>query len=98
MCITQSVGKGGANRRSDVKTVQILLNSNIDKLTPLKLLLETGTADTLTIKAIETFQKRVLRTETPDGRVDPNGRTLKALRDGSTVGLTEASLQGVLIG
>jgi putative chitinase len=61
-------------------------------------LLETGSADSLTIKAIETFQKRVMRTETPDGRVDPNGRTLQALRDGSAVGLTEASLQGILIG
>ncbi len=34
MCITNSVGQGGANNRADSKIVQALLNENLSRLKP----------------------------------------------------------------
>ncbi|MEM9342961.1 MAG: peptidoglycan-binding domain-containing protein [Pseudomonadota bacterium] len=69
--IRGSVGKKGKNYAEDVIRVQMLLNQNGASL---KVNGECG-ADT--IAAIETFQKENLGFK--DGRVDPNGRTWKAL-------------------
>jgi len=80
--ITGTVGRGGANRPNDVKTIQTLLNQNIAKLVPFLPVTVSGTCDPQTILMIEEFQRRVLQTQTPDGRVDPGGRTLKALGGG----------------
>jgi len=80
--ISGSVGKGGANRPNDVRTIQTLLNRNIAKLIPLLPVTVSGACDPQTILMIEEFQRRVLQTQTPDGRVDPGGRTLKALDGG----------------
>ncbi len=97
MCITQSVGNGGINRFDDVKTIQILLNLNSYQTSPLVTLVENGKCGASTIAAIELFQRKVQNTTRPDGKVDPNGGTLAALREGLLPGLTEKKLQCVFI-
>jgi hypothetical protein len=93
--ISGSVGKGGVNRLDDVKTVQTLLNQKIAELMPLMPVIVTGNCDGQTILMIEEFQRRVLHLPKPDGRVDPNGRTIAALNGeaGSAPG-TEPTLDG----
>ncbi len=97
MCITRSVGRGGINTADDVKTLQILLNLNSYQLSPLAPLAESGVCGAATIAAIELFQRRVRNTSRPDGKVDPNGGTLAALREGLLPGLTEKKLQGIYV-
>lgn len=82
--ISQSVGQGGVNRPADVRTIQQLLNRNLARLTPLRALDEDSSIGPLTIAAIVEFQKRVVGMQNPDGRVDPNGRTLAALNGNAT--------------
>lgn len=74
--ITGSVGRGGTNLESDVRTVQILLNRQI--IAPATLLKVDGLIGPKTIAAIVTYQQR-MRLPVCDGRVDPAGRTLQAL-------------------
>lgn len=73
-----SVGRGGLNRKADVRLIQGLLNNydipNVS--TPLKIDGEIGNK---TYIRIETFQREVLHIQNPDGRVDPNGKTFIAL-------------------
>lgn len=97
ICISRSVGRNSANNKDDVKTVQILLNLNIDKLTPLRPLTEDGLVGNQTIGAIEEFQRRIVRMVKPDGRVDPSGTTLRQLREGMSSGFSEAKLRGIMI-
>jgi hypothetical protein len=75
--ISGSVGRNGDNNYDDVMTVQTLINKNLP--VPLAPLEEDGLVGPHTIFAIEEFQRRRLRMNPPDGRVDPNGRTLRAL-------------------
>ena len=82
MCISASVGRNGSNSHGDVKTVQIVINMNIDKLTPMSLLEEDGVIGDKTVEAIETFQQTVMELDQPDGMVDPGGETLTKLREG----------------
>jgi putative chitinase len=97
MCITRSVGRGGVNRFDDVKTIQVLLNLNSYQLSPLGPLAESSQCGAATIAAIDLFQRRVRGAVQPDGKVDPNGGTLAALRVGLLPGLTEKKLQGIYI-
>ena len=97
MCISGSVGKGGVNHQSDVKTIQILLNLNTDPLTPLAPLQEDGKIGAKTILAIEEFQRRT-GMSAPDGRVDPGGGTLKKLREALPRTVTEEILQAIMPG
>ena len=70
--IASSVGRGGNNGRDDVIVVQNLLaDAGIDP-GPID-----GLVGPKTIAAIEEFQSRFLTT--PDGRVDPDGRTWREL-------------------
>jgi hypothetical protein len=80
--ISSSVGKNGANPPvlDDVKTVQTLLNGfvlsgELGELPPLTV--DGATAPT--IPYIEKFQKNVAGFNNPDGTVDPDGKTWKAL-------------------
>ena len=75
--IGASVGRKGVNHPDDVKLIQHLLNSNLP--VPPAPLLENGIIDGGTISAIETYQKQILGSKTPDGRVDPKGRTFLSL-------------------
>jgi hypothetical protein len=81
--IRASVGRGGTNRREDVITVQTLINRHIQSIAPTPALRVSGLVDSGTIAAIEAFQRRVVGLPRPDGRVDPNGRTLAALNSGA---------------
>jgi len=76
--ILQSVGRNGINRRDDVIAIQKQLNVIIQQLA-LPPLTVDGSAGSKTIAAIEEFQRRIAKLSLPDGRVDPNGRTLEAL-------------------
>lgn len=75
--LTGSVGKNGANKPEDIKAIQKLLNRHapvvgFDKLS------EDARFGSNTLKAIVAFQKAI-GIRSPDGVVDPGGRTLKAL-------------------
>ncbi|MEZ0242110.1 MAG: hypothetical protein ACAH11_01960 [Sphingomonas sp.] len=78
--IGDSVGLEGGNREADVTAVQQLLNNVVGAL-GLPALEVSGKADAATIVAITEYQRRVLKRPKPDGRVDPNGGTLKALNE-----------------
>lgn len=74
-----TVGENGTNARADVIVVQTLLNTHIAQLSPLAALETDGQCRPATINAIRAFQNTVVHMRTPDGRVDPGGRTLAAL-------------------
>lgn len=77
--IAAAVGPDCKNNRSDVKTVQILLNQNINLLPSVEKLDEDGLFGNLTSGRIELYQKRVVKLKKPDRIVSPNGPTLRAL-------------------
>lgn len=74
--ISAPVGTSGQNRRSDVEIIQRLLMRN--GVNPGRI---DGICGQNTIRAIIDFQSRFL--SRPDGRVDPNGKTLRYLNEGS---------------
>jgi GH24 family phage-related lysozyme (muramidase) len=76
--LNASVGRDGVNNKKDVRLVQGLLNNyKIPGVaTPLKI---DGLIGDNTLKRIEIFQKNILNFSIPDGRVDPDGRTIKKL-------------------
>jgi hypothetical protein len=79
LSISAAVGESPAlNLNADVRIVQKLLS----KVTPplRTAVAETGTVDAATKNAIREFQKRFM--SNPDGRVDPDGRTIWHLNDG----------------
>lgn len=78
--LTGSVGKNAKNASVDVKIVKTLLNSAV-YLTGSNLLTVNEIMDAATISAIEKTQKAVLKFARPDGRVDPGGKTIKALNE-----------------
>lgn len=105
--IQKSVGKGGINEGSDVMAVEFLLNRVMSKIYPeqwgvqpdgtvsIPTLRDPRNVDSETVRAIETFQKRVCGFRWPDGRVDPGNRTIKRLvaeflADGGVVRLDAA--------
>ncbi len=77
--ISASVGLGGANRFEDVRAIQNLLNANAAHIQPFEKLDVDGKVGAKTIGAIEKFQRKVVGLTHPDGRVDPNGKTIRAL-------------------
>lgn len=79
LTISAAVGAPPAvNREADVRTVQNLLQ----RVTPplAARVSVTGVIDQITLRAIREFQQRFM--SNPDGRVDPDGRTLWHLNDG----------------
>lgn len=85
--VTASVGRGCVNRLSDVRHVQDMLNRCVSKLAPMGPVTVSGQCDSKTVLLIEEFQRRVVRTPMPDGRVDPGGRTLALLIGAPTTGV-----------
>jgi len=75
--IVSSVGQGGVNHADDVRIVQELLNRH--RRSGQARLDVDGRCGPLTIAAIRDFQQAVVGLRTPDGRVDPGGKTIKAL-------------------
>jgi peptidoglycan hydrolase-like protein with peptidoglycan-binding domain len=80
--IQGSVGQNGDNLERDVRVVQQLLNRQ--DLAPLKRISEDGRVGSLTVEAIRHFQTRYLGMNSPDGRVDPDGKTMRKLSSGTT--------------
>ena len=76
--ITKPVGGSTPNPNpEEVRLIQRLLNKH--RPAPLNLIAENGKEGPETTAAIEEFQRRVVRLAKPDGRVDPGGKTFKAL-------------------
>ena len=75
--IAAPVGRGGSNLPDDVRKIQTLLNEHT--LVPTIPLVVSGVCDSLTIAAIEEFQRRALKMTRPDGKVTPQGATMAAL-------------------
>ncbi len=82
--IRASVGRGGRNEANDVSAVQKRLNDLMRA--PRVKLMVNGRCDPMTEAMIADFQKVVLGMARPDGRVDPNGTTLRALNDAGSEG------------
>lgn len=76
-----SVGTQGANLSSDVRTVQQRLNRY--DLSPLAPLAEDGRNSAALETAIRHFQTRYVGLHSPDGRIDPGGRSWRRLTSGS---------------
>lgn len=76
--ITQSVGHGGINAPADVRIVQQLLQRFVtqERLTAPR---GDGVIDPPTLIAIIQFQTRAMNILVPDGRIDPGGKTMRAL-------------------
>ncbi len=74
--LSDSVGQGGANKKADVEKVQTLLNKKGASLTV------DGQNGTNTINAIKAFQLSI-GNNNPDGLVEPERGTWKALNSGS---------------
>lgn len=79
--ISASVGSGGVNKPADVLTVQKLLNQYLAAQEE-DALPESGTIDPGTILAIQAYQAEIVGLTSPDGRIDPGGKTWKALDSG----------------
>jgi peptidoglycan hydrolase FlgJ len=74
----------GCNSPAEVKKIQDILNKNLYLLPGIKKLIIDGKVGknfekSNTITAIKEFQIKVVKMVKPDGRVDPNGNTLKKL-------------------
>jgi lysozyme family protein len=71
-----SVGKGGKNFFSDVKKIQTLLNASL--IIPQTLVVD-GRFGPRTFNAILQYQMSIFNsTNACDGRIDPNGKTLRS--------------------
>ncbi|AKT43480.1 penicillin-insensitive murein endopeptidase [Chondromyces crocatus] len=77
--LSGSVGQGGQNAHDDVLLVQKQLNKNAHIVAEIGRVPEDGNLDDLTQRAIIAFQRRIVRLSSPDGRVDPHGRTWRTL-------------------
>lgn len=97
MCISGSVGQGGRNAPTDVKTVQVLLNLTSDTIGLARPLAEDGIIGTSTLNAIETFQRQVVGMATPSICLDPMSPTLIRLRSFLGEGFSRTKLKGTLI-
>ena len=90
LTITAAVGATpAANNSADVQIVQQLLRG---VQPPLSIAVPvTGSIDTATIQAIREFQRRFM--SNPDGRVDPDGRTLYHLNNGGATNFVGCTAQ-----
>lgn len=79
--ISASVGSGGVNKPADVLTVEKLLNRWLAAEGE-PLLKADGKVDIDMLMAIEAYQERVVGIPNGDGRIDPGGKTWKALDSG----------------
>ena len=80
LSISAAVGKGPSvpNRPNDVMAIKRLLNSQAGPSFSRPLVVD-GSVTPEFLARIETFQKQVVKMPVPDGRIDPNGKTLMAL-------------------
>src|SRR5687768_5131182 len=95
MCIEASVGTKGHNRRDDVIAIKVMLNDCWVPLIYAPLTVD-GQCDAVMKMRILDFQKSALKQDKPDGRIDPGGGTLKALRRLMRTDLDAAKLQAIM--
>jgi hypothetical protein len=77
MALSGSVGRNGQNARDDVLAIQRLINAKLPSgLSPLA---EDGLCGSMTILAIEQYQRRNLDMNPPSGRVNPGDATFRSL-------------------
>ncbi|WP_308364840.1 MULTISPECIES: M15 family metallopeptidase [unclassified Microbulbifer] len=81
--ISSSVGLGGANQKEVVLYIQKLLNRYIESraIYVLQFLEVDGKCGPRTIGCIKEFQSHIVGLAHPDGRIDSNGGTIKALEN-----------------
>ena len=97
MAIKQSVGKDGHNEPVDVKVIQAALNlSQTDQFQLQHKLDVDGIGGKNTVAAVEAFQAQIVGMQSPDGRVDPGGRTLQKLHSVLSRGLSEDAFLAVM--
>lgn len=77
MVIASSVGSNGVNNTKDVRIVQRLLNDHLHRNNNILLSVD-GIAGPKTKSAIEQYQRQA-NLRIVDGRIDPNGATIKKL-------------------
>ena len=77
--LAAAVGPGAPNRRNDVAYVQKLLNRSLHNTPHGHAFAEDGVFGPKTAVAIIEFQRRYLKQSNPDGRIDPNGPTIRSL-------------------
>lgn len=82
--ISGSVGAGGRNKREDVSAVQQRLNALMHA--PRQPLTVDGLSGPKTTRMIRDFQKNAVGFRRGDGRVDPDGKTIRALSDPGSEG------------
>ncbi len=82
--IRGSVGVGGRNEANDVRAVQQQLNGLMRP--PRAKLATDGRCGPKTCGMIADFQRAVVELKQPDSRVDPIGRTIRALNDAASEG------------
>ncbi|MCW3848673.1 hypothetical protein OF829_15665 [Sphingomonas sp. LB-2] len=80
--ISGSVGSGGVNNQADVLLVEQLLNKYLAAQGE-PLLAADGVISIDTILTIQAYQHQIVGLSSPDGKIDPGGRTWKALDAGA---------------
>ncbi len=88
VAIISSVGAGGKNNAADVLAIQTLLNKWVSPQLAVTGICN-GTASDSTVIAIKSFQSRY--SNSPDGRIDAGGGTLKRLNQEPLVMLPQMS-------
>lgn len=83
LTLNHSVGMGGTNHTDDIRAVQIALNQLLSPahIAPLSVdgSLGSDPDKAKTVAAIRYFQAQVVKMQTPDGRVDVNGKTHRTI-------------------
>ena len=96
MSIKGSVGKDRGNAKADVTVVQAALNENLDRTQGAVRLVVDGVYGENTQREIDRYQAEVMDIDSPDGRVDPNGRMMQDLAAGFEGELNLNVLQGIM--
>ncbi len=97
MAILNSVGEQGNNDKVDVKLIQAALNQVHSEHFKLdKALKIDGQMGKKSIATISRFQQDVVKLSSPDGRVDPGGKTINTLKNNIEKGLNFNSLMAIM--
>jgi len=96
MSIKGSVGKVGGNAKAGVTVVQAALNENLHRTPGAVRLIWDGVYGKNTQREIDRYQSEVMNIDSPDGRVDPNGRMIQDLAKGFEGELNLSVLQGIM--
>ena len=97
MCLIDAVGRGCANSRADIKTLQVLLNLNAPRFALAAPLAADGVMGQKTLDALAAFQRSVLGFPQPEEQVKPGSATLAALAAGMPPGLLPEKVQGIMV-